>query len=465
MDYKKPIDLLSRLKAKNSQLFIVFLAVYISVIIDLGLSKVTDLLPDEVASSIGIITFVVITSISSFGQYYFYSKTRSILKNSNFRPPYTRVIDNIVGVMSYSVIGINVIIILQVIFYSSYNIFWLLIINTVSYGLAAFLMGLLSKRFLSWFFIKRSIIVLIYGLAVAAISFNAITNVLYFNADIIDKAFDYTNGSTGLFDTKITPDTTNMTRNNYEPYPLPYGIEYRIFDAQLRSVDVYFTLSWIGTALLLLYNVRRIGRIKYWGLMSLALVYFFSYYWNYYDPFINEETVPNPILYFLFYTYSISVGGFLFGIGFWLISHSIRVKNPIKDFTMMVACSFLLLFTVLEATISQTSYPPFGVANVSFVGISAYLMLFGLSYSAISISKDVELRKDIRKMVIERSNLLGNIGDAEVEDEIINKVKFLETNKKELFAESSVGSSLSADEIKHYIDEVMDEIKKNALQK
>ena len=465
MDYKKPINLLRPLRFQNSHLFIVFLAVYVSVIIDLGISKITDLLPDEIASSLGIVTFIVITSISSFGQYYLYTKTRSILKNSDFRPPYTRAIDNIVGIFNYSVIGINVIIILQLLFYSSYNIFWLLIINTISYGLAAFLMGLLSKRFLSWFFIKRSIIVLIYGLAVAAISFNAITNVSYYNADIIDKALDYKNGSTGSLGTQITPDTTNMTRNNYEPYPLPYGIGNYLFDAQLRSVDVYFTLSWIGTALLLLYNVKRIGRIKYWGLISLALVYFFSYYWNYYDPFINENTVPNPILYFLFYTYAISVRGLLFGIGFCLISRSIRIKNQIKDFTIIVACSFMLLFNVIEATISQTSYPPFGVANVSFVGIAAYLMLFGLSYSAISISKDNELRKHVRKMIIERSNLLGNIGDAEVEDEVMNKVKYIEKNNKELFSESSVETSLSDGELKLYIDEVMQEIKKNDSQK
>ncbi len=465
MDYKKPVNLLLPFRMAKSQLFVIFLIAYISVIIDLGISKIADLLPDEIASSIGIVTFVVITSISSFGQYYLYNKTRSILKSSNFRPPYTRTIDNIVGILNYSIIGINVMIILQILFYSSYNLFWLLIINTISYGLAAFLMGLLSKRFLSWFLIKRSFIVLIYGLAVAAISFNAITNVLYFDADMIDKAFDYKNGSTGLIDTSITPNTTSEVRNNYFPYTLPYGIGDYIFDAQLRSVDVYFTLSWIGTALLLLYSVRRIGRIKYWGLISLALVYFFSYYWNYYDPFINEKTVPDPILYFLFYTYAISVGGLLFGIGFWLISRSIRIKNQIKDFTILVACSFLLLFNVIEATISQTSYPPFGVANVSFVGIAAYLMLFGLSYSAISISKDNELRKHVRKMILERSNLLGNIGDAEVEDEVMNKVRYLETNKKELFSESSVEPSLSVDELRLYIDEVMEEIKKNELHK
>lgn len=68
-------------------------------------------------------------------------------------------------------------------------------------------------------------------------------------------------------------------------------------------------------------------------------------------------------------------------------------------------------------------------------------------------------------MIIERSNLLGNIGDAEVEDEVMNKVKYLETNKKELFSEASVEPSLSVDELKLYIDEVMEEIKKNDLQK
>lgn len=128
---------------------------------------------------------------------------------------------------------------------------------------------------------------------------------------------------------------------------------------------------------------------------------------------------------------------------------------------IIVAFSFMLFFNVAEATISQTSFPPFGLANVSFVGISAYMMLVGLSSSAISISKDIELRKYIKNIVIETSNLFGNIGTAQTEAEVKDKVKFFAKEKGDLFEEETkVGVSLSDDEITQYIDEAINEMKK-----
>lgn len=207
------------------------------------------------------------------------------------------------------------------------------------------------------------------------------------------------------------------------------------------------------------------GKIKYWTLFGLALIYFFSYYVspvNLVQPESSSESTPIVIFFLLFNTYSITIGGFLFGIGFWFLSKSVKIENRIKDYMIIVAFSFMLFFDVGEATSSRTSFPPFGIANVSFVGISTYLMLTGLSFSAISISKDIELRKHIRNIAIETSNLFGNIGVAEAETEVKNKVMFFAKKKDELFEkETSVGVSLSDDEIKQYIDQVVNEIKRS----
>lgn len=87
-----------------------------------------------------------------------------------------------------------------------------------------------------------------------------------------------------------------------------------------------------------------------------------------------------------------------------------------------------------------------------------------LSFSAISISKDVELRKYIKNYTIDTSNLFGNIGTAETETEVKNKVMFFAKRKDELFTEeNNVGVSLLDNEIKQYIDEVVKEIKKSKM--
>jgi hypothetical protein len=443
----------------------VFVIVYCALIVDLGVSKFTDLVSDEIISSSIVTIFVLITAICSFGQYYFYAKVRWKFAGSQFRPSHIGLLDLIVGVINYVLISINIAVILQLILSSSYSLILVLFSGTLSYGLAALLLGILSKRFFSWFFLKRSIVVLVYGLAMAAISFNAIITVVYFDTVLLNKSTSYGSGFVGLINSNITPTTSLDIRDNYTSHDIPGAVGEFLLGAETHSVDAYFTLTWIATALFLLYNVKRIGKIKYWLLISLALIYFFSYYVSPVDlaqPESSNEGIQVTIFFLLFDTYSITVGGILFGIGFWLLSRSLRTKNRINDFLLIVAFSFLLFFNVGEATISQTSFPPFGLANVSFVGLSAYLMLTGLSFSAISISKDIELRKYIKDSVIETSNLFGNIGAAEFEAEIRGKVFFFTKKKEELIEkETNIGATLSDDEIKQYIDEVVNEIKKN----
>jgi len=66
----------------------------------------------------------------------------------------------------------------------------------------------------------------------------------------------------------------------------------------------------------------------------------------------------------------------------------------------------------------QAGYPPFGLANVSYVGISSFLILSGLYNSAISVANDVRVRQSIKNSAINESKLLGSIGTAEMQQEI-----------------------------------------------
>jgi hypothetical protein len=67
-------------------------------------------------------------------------------------------------------------------------------------------------------------------------------------------------------------------------------------------------------------------------------------------------------------------------------------------------------------------YPPFGLASVSFMGLSSYLLMVGIYSSAVSVSLDVELRKTIQRSVTEQSRMLHSIGTAQMEKQIQSKV-------------------------------------------
>ena len=77
----------------------------------------------------------------------------------------------------------------------------------------------------------------------------------------------------------------------------------------------------------------------------------------------------------------------------------------------------MLLFTSNQAlTLTFAFYPPFGIATISFVGISSYMILVGIYYSALSVSQDIELRREIRRLATKESKLLDIMGMAQMEN-------------------------------------------------
>jgi hypothetical protein len=85
---------------------------------------------------------------------------------------------------------------------------------------------------------------------------------------------------------------------------------------------------------------------------------------------------------------------------------------------VLTACGFIIFFTAGSATVLQAGYPPFGLANVSFVGLAAYLILT-IYQSTISIAQDVKLRASIKRAAFqESSKFLCVLSSAQMEKQI-----------------------------------------------
>ena len=70
-----------------------------------------------------------------------------------------------------------------------------------------------------------------------------------------------------------------------------------------------------------------------------------------------------------------------------------------------------MIFGIAEiTTVSQATHPPYGLPNVSFVGLAAFLILVGLHHSAIFVAHDTRLRRLIKNSAIKESKLLGSRG-------------------------------------------------------
>jgi hypothetical protein len=127
---------------------------------------------------------------------------------------------------------------------------------------------------------------------------------------------------------------------------------------------------------------------------------------------------------------------------------------------VITAYGFVLFVNAAQATVLQAGYPPYGLANVSSVGLASFMVLIGLYNSAISVAQDVKLRESIKASTLQQSSkLLDSIGTAEMTKQIHDNVIKITKEKSSILAEQDgVEPSLTDTEIHSYLDEVMEEL-------
>lgn len=135
----------------------------------------------------------------------------------------------------------------------------------------------------------------------------------------------------------------------------------------------------------------------------------------------------------------------------------------------MVISAYGLIFLFISIQVNAiivTSYPPFGLVTTMFIGLSCYMVLIGIYSSAISVSEDSKLRQSIRTLAIKESKLLDSIGTAHMEQEIIKQViKMTKQNQFKMVEESGIQPSLTEEDMKVYLEKVIEEVRKKHVQR
>ena len=167
-----------------------------------------------------------------------------------------------------------------------------------------------------------------------------------------------------------------------------------------------FILLVIATAILLRHYASTMGRVKFWFFILLPLVVPVTARLDQLN-IINTDTDQSLFYFYVFSSLNTSAGGILFGIAFWQIAKSINKENSIRNFMILAAYGFVLLYTTNSASLYVASYPPFGMSTMSFLPVASYLIFFGLYSSAVAISQDLSLRQSIKKSAASNVNLLS----------------------------------------------------------
>jgi hypothetical protein len=355
----------------------------------------------------------------------------------------------VVGIQ-YVIIGLSVFMILQMRFTSSYSSLVVVGIVGASYALGASMMGYLASRFFLWFKVNKNSVIFAYGVASLMICINIIITLVYVVGFLTDQL------------PTIRPHIGNMLAFISED-----SISYLSY---VLSGILSFILTWIATSLLMRNYSNRIGKIKYWLIVCIPLIYFFSQFGpsflSLFDEFRASDPVTYGIVYNLIFGFSKVIGGILFGVAFWVIARNLG-QIQVREYMIISAYGLMILFISNQAiSLVNYNYPPFGLATVTYVGFSGFLVLVGIYSAATSVGQDIELRKLIRKSALKEAGLLHNIASAEMEQQITKTViSIARRNESIMREESGLAASMEDEEIARYTKEVLEEVMKAKTRK
>ena len=375
------------------------------------------------------------------------------MKISNFvslNKSFVRILHKAMLLTQLGIIVLLGLILVEVIVTFRYHLVLLEVVFLISFLSASCMMALLSSRFIIWLKSNRNRLTFTYMFASSCLSLSAIIGIVYVLVQLSD---------TSVPDIVRPKLFGEFVMHSNIGNPLLASI-YTIFSV------ITFALLWVGTVFLLQSYRKRIGTIKYWIIMSIPLVYFLSQF----EPLIFNAlfsgSLDNPILFGILYIIIVvasrPLGGILFGLSFMQVAR--KLQHPeVKSYMTISAIGLLLLLMSYQAQVLITApFPPFGLLSVSFMGLSSYLTFIGIYSSAVSVSQDSRLRSSIRKSVETEVNFIGNIGSAQMDHMIMEKVLTTERNISEKLREKTgIAPSLTEKEIVEYIEIVLQEMRKD----
>jgi|RhiMetdeSRZDD1v2_1073273.scaffolds.fasta_scaffold223420_2 hypothetical protein len=445
---------------KNKKLFAATIIVLISVLVlDSSLFRISDLIRIYATPEWTTPLFVLMSVVFLVGQYNLiqFAKTESRqIRERGYL--HLNLLNKSVTIIQYLLSGIIIFVLLQILVFSEFYTSAISVTAVISYLMAIFMMMFLSLRFLSWFRVHKNLVVLFYLLSTITLTINAI-----FNFALILTI------SPGIPPLVGESQIAGMTRA-IAAVPLATALNYGNIVTSILS----FVLLWVATAFLLREYSKRIGKMTYWILVSIPLVYFLSQFpaliFNIFDFLITSNPTLFGIVLTLIFNLSRIAGGILFGVAFWTIARHLPNDTAVKSYMIIAAYGLVVFYISNQAgsSLFQSGgvYPPFGLLTIAIIGLSSYLMLVGIYSSAISVSQDSRLRRAIRKSVQQQSSLLDKIGTAQMQQEIENSVlSTIKSQAENLRTETGIDTSLDEDEIKEYMNEVIAEILPKNIKK
>lgn len=402
------------LSKKTSLVFILIFATI--VVVDSTVVDFSSYSGAEASFSTNIAVFIVFSIIFAASSAVLLNSVKNSISTSKAAPYGIRYFHLTIGATLILTIVIISIIIFQMLVLNKYSLLLLRIQIYISHLSAVAFLSFLVFLFVGWLSSsKRNYVIILYTVSFSLACINLLVSLVY-----VDTYFS----NSSLPDVRPYSMTTYVIQIHGLPLTESLSV---VFDVISLSS---FLLMWIATAIFLSQYRHKMGKIKYFALMSIPLLYYVfplqGYFGDVFFNLLQSSPISYSIIYILIFSATKQVGAVLFSLAFWTAS-TLVYDNRIRKSLLLSAIGMAILFGTFE--ISPLQYhvlPPYGFITQAFIPLGAYLLLVGIFSSAKVISRDSAVRKEFYKSASSQLSLLKSIGVSQMEKELEQEVKAVE---------------------------------------
>ena len=403
------------------------------------------------SSAVNVVIFIAFSIVFALSGVLLVTSVRTIISKTNYKLPKNLInFHYIIFGTQILTIGLISVTIFQIIAFNKYHILLLQVVTYISHVSALVFAIPLVVILAKWFKSRRNYIILLYIITFSLVSANIVVSLSFYEQVLLR--------STAI---EIRPYRIGSYVTAYYSTPADESLS--------AAYNIIFILSflviWLATMALLNQYKYRLGKIRYYALTIIPLIYFIfpfhTYFANLLSPFVLDSPIAVSMIYTILFSATKQVGAFLFGLSF-LIASTVVPKGSVRKSLLISCIGMTILFSSVEITPLQYKVlPPYGLITEAFIPLGAFLLLVGIFTSAINLSQDGELRRDFRKSALAQLSLLRTMGITEMEKELIKNFKSAE--KRTAYRETE--KEYPEEDVKQIVREVLEELKRRDLDK
>src|ERR687897_1357602 len=442
----------------NKKTYLMTFIVWAIVLIDVIFGTFLDVLGKPLNSSFGVILFIAMSITVFFAGLYALRDYLTALRKELEAPSFFNRLYRATPIFLYALLVIFGVIIVQMVLFSQYSTYLLILIVLIS-AVAILFFGFRTYKFLAWFKSssnkRHNIMILAFAVSsmLLCISMTVTTTL---NTKILDFSRP----------PSIDPDfqsSNSMASRHLSRIELIIHL-YVFLVPQVTAIAIAET---VAVAYFLRYFKDKIGRATFWTLIILPPVLFLT---GIFVPQLLTTasefvyTEPRFLIFRVIGTAGWVAADFVIAYAYLLVAKTLgrqtasSSRNKIINYLIIAALSTILVSPTTNNWITNNSYPPFGAIQRAFLVLASFLFSIGIYSVALSLAQDTKLRHLARKYAKEYA-LLDTLGNAQLDAEIKRKyVKLIHEHAGAMKKETAVESPMLDDnEVRQYIELVIRE--------